>query len=573
MFGQSKQLKQQIHQQHNLIQQQQAVLNVLNRSMAVIEFDLNGNILHANENFLKAMGYTLDEVIGQHHRIFVDKSFAKSAEYKDFWHQLSKGQFLANRYQRLAKDRRVVWIEASYNPILDSNGTVNKIVKFATDVTKNIESELNATGQLDAINRAMAVIEFDLDGNILHANENFLKTMGYSLAEIKGKHHRLFADSDYAQSNEYQLFWKQLAKGEFFSGTFKRLGKGGREVWIEASYNPIFGIDGQPYKIVKYATDVGQNPNMKLLQSVVENAVKLICSISSGNLTTSLQIEAACQESMFYKLIDDLQKALAKMSSTLNQSINTALHVAHAFDSLSTEVMHNSSDLNKRMQQQAAAIEESSATLHEITQTVEANTATSAQVAKMAQNMQQQAKDGAQVMTQTISAMQEISASSSKIADIVTLIDGIAFQTNLLALNAAVEAARAGEHGRGFAVVAGEVRALAQKSAEAAKDIRVLIADSLNRIEKGTGLADKSGQVLTDINGIVTDVTAMIESIAQASIEQTKAVNAVHQAVSEIDRITQENSHLVESTSSSAKHLSEEADNLKQSLGFFKTNQ
>lgn len=571
MFGQKKQLKQQIHQQNDLIQQQQAVLNALNRSMAVIEFDLNGNILHANENFLAAMGYTLDEVIGQHHRIFVDKSFAKSAEYKEFWDQLLKGQFLANRYQRLAKDGRVVWIEASYNPILDSNGTVKKIVKFATDVTKKVGSELNAAGQLDAINRAMAIIEFDLDGNILHANENFLKTMGYSLAEIKGKHHRLFADNDYAQSNEYQLFWRQLAKGEFFSGTFKRLGKGGREVWIEASYNPIFGIDGQPYKIVKYATDVGQNPSMKMLTSVVEQAVELINATASGNLTAKLSIDNNYRSTMFCHIVDQLIAALEKMSSTLNQSINTALHVAHAFDSLSTEVMHNSFNLNKRMQQQAAAIEESSATLHEITQTVEANTATSAQVAKMAQNMQQQAKDGAQVMTQTISAMQEISASSSKIADIVTLIDGIAFQTNLLALNAAVEAARAGEHGRGFAVVAGEVRALAQKSAEAAKDIRVLIADSLNRIEKGTGLADKSGQVLTDINGTVTDVTSMIESIAQASIEQTKAVNAVHQAVSEIDRITQENSRLVENTSSSAKHLDDEASILKDSLSFFRT--
>jgi len=503
--------------------------------------------------------------------MFVDPVFAKSAEYKAFWHQLAQGQFLASRYQRLAKAGRVVWIEASYNPIINTHGSVIKVVKFATDVTQKVEAELNARGQIDAINRSMAVIEFDLMGNILNANENFLTTMGYSLVEIKGKHHRIFTESSYAASHEYKTFWDRLAHGEFFSGTFKRFGKGGKEVWIEASYNPIFGADGKPYKVVKYATDVGQNPNMQLLQSVVENAIKLICSISTGNLTTTLQIEAACKESMFFTLIDDLQKALDKMSSTLNQSINTALHVASAFDSLSAEVTHNAIDLNYRMQQQATSIEESSATLHEITQTVEANTETSKQVAKMAHSMQQQAKDGAKVMSQTIIAMQEISASSGKIADIVTLIDGIAFQTNLLALNAAVEAARAGEHGRGFAVVAGEVRALAQKSAEAAKDIRVLISDSVNRIEKGTGLADQSGKVLTDINDTVTNVTQMIESIAQASTEQSKAVNAVHQAISDIDRITQENSHLVENTSATAKQLDDEAGMLKESLNFFRT--
>jgi len=176
---------------------------------------------------------------------------------------------------------------------------------------------------------------------------------------------------------------------------------------------------------------------------------------------------------------------------------------------LSADVSHNTTDVSDRMQSLAAALEESSATLHEITQTVGANTETSQNVAKLAHNMQAQAEDAAQVMTQTIGAMQEISASSNKIADIVTLIDGIAFQTNLLALNAAVEAARAGEHGRGFAVVAGEVRALAQKSSEAAKDIRNLISDSVSRIEQGTSLADKSGKALEEINHSVTGVSPL----------------------------------------------------------------
>lgn len=417
----------------------------------------------------------------------------------------------------------------------------------------------------------MATIEFDLQGNILTANDNFLATVGYSLHEIVGKHHRLFAEPSYAQSTDYQAFWQRLAAGEFFSGTYKRLGKGGKEVWIEASYNPIFDADGKPYKVVKFATDVGKSPNMKMLTSVVEQAVELINATASGNLTAKLSIDNSYRSTMFCHIVDQLIAALEKMSSTLNQSVKDTLHVAHAFGSLSADVSHNTSDLTNRMQSQAAALEESSATLHEITQTVSANTETSQQVAKLAHDMQTQAVDAAKVMTLTIGAMQEISASSSKIADIVTLIDGIAFQTNLLALNAAVEAARAGEHGRGFAVVAGEVRALAQKSSDAAKDIRGLISDSVSRIEQGTTLADKSGKALGEINHSVSGVTSMIESIAQASMEQSKAVNAIHQAISEIDRITQENTQLVQNTSSTAEHLNSEAESLSQSLSFFTT--
>lgn len=571
MFGTSKILKEQLVKQQLLIQQQQSILNALNRSMAVIEFDLQGHILTANENFLSALGYRLDEIVGKHHRLFVDNSYAQSAEYKAFWQRLAKGEFFGGRYKRLTKSGRVIWIEATYNPVFNEHNQLIKVIKFASDITARVEAELNAQGQIEAINRAMATIEFDLQGIILTANHNFLATVGYSLDEVVGKHHRMFAEPSYAQSADYQAFWQRLAAGEFFTGTYKRLGKGGKEVWIEASYNPILGADGKPYKIVKFATDVGQSPNMKLLQSVVEKAVELINATASGNLTAKLSLDENYQNTIFCPLIERLREALEKMSATLHQSIDNTLHVVSAFSKLSADVSHNTTDLTNRMQSQAAALEESSATLHEITQTVSANTETSQQVVKLAHNMQTQAIDAAKVMTLTIAAMQEISTSSSKIADILTLIDGIAFQTNLLALNAAVEAARAGEHGRGFAVVAGEVRALAQKSSDAAKEIRELISDSVTRIEQGTTLADKSGKALGEINQSVSGVTSMIESIAQASQEQTKAVNAIHQAIIEIDRITQENTHLVQNTSSTAEHLSSEADALSQNLTFFTT--
>jgi methyl-accepting chemotaxis protein len=235
------------------------------------------------------------------------------------------------------------------------------------------------------------------------------------------------------------------------------------------------------------------------------------------------------------------------------------------------QVSQGSSDLSGRVQEQAAALEETSATMNEMAAAVQTNTQNAKKVAELAHQVQHHAGAGVDVMQQTISAMQSIKESSSKIADIVTIIDGIAFQTNLLALNAAVEAARAGEHGRGFAVVAGEVRALAQKSAEAAKDIKDLINDSVNRIEAGTQLADKSGDMLSGITGSIEQVATMIESIANASAEQTQGISQVHRAMADIDRVTQENAALVEETTVAAESLSTEAKHLKENMSFFKT--
>ena len=234
----------------------QALLAALDKSQAVIHFSLDGTILWANQNFLDTLGYSLHEIQGQHHRMFVETEYAASAEYKEFWDHLGKGKYQAAEYKRVGKGGKEIWIQASYNPLLDRNGKATKIIKYATDITQRVLEAAEMKGQVSAIGKSQAVIHFGLSGHIQWANENFLAATGYTLEEIQGKHHRMFVEPAYAQSAEYSEFWDSLNKGEFQAAEYKRVGKGGKEIWIQASYNPILDPSGKTFKIVKYATDI-----------------------------------------------------------------------------------------------------------------------------------------------------------------------------------------------------------------------------------------------------------------------------------------------------------------------------
>ena len=231
-------------------------LAAISKAQAIIEFNLDGTIITANDNFLNVLGYKIEEIRGKHHSMFVEPAFKESSEYKQFWRDLNAGKFQAAEYKRIGKGGKEVWIQASYNPIFDLNGQPFKVVKFATDVTATKLKNADFEGQLAAISKAQAVIEFNLDGTVLAANENFLKVLGYSLEEIKGKHHSMFVEPGYKESAEYKNFWRDLNAGKFQAAEYKRIGKGGKEVWIQASYNPIFDLNGRPFKVVKYATDI-----------------------------------------------------------------------------------------------------------------------------------------------------------------------------------------------------------------------------------------------------------------------------------------------------------------------------
>jgi len=236
-----------------------SISQALHRSLAVIEFTPNGEIIHANDNFLNTMGYSFAEIKGKHHSIFVEPSEVSGSDYRKFWDSLANGKFSQAEFKRVTKNKQIVWLNATYNPIVDSKGKVTKVIKFATDITQNKLRNADLAGQISAIHKSQAVIEFDVNGNILFANENFLNVMGYRLDEIKGKHHSIFITPSEARSNEYKTFWQELKLGKYQAAQYKRLGKAGVEVWIEASYNPILDMNGDILKIVKFATDITQN--------------------------------------------------------------------------------------------------------------------------------------------------------------------------------------------------------------------------------------------------------------------------------------------------------------------------
>jgi methyl-accepting chemotaxis protein len=241
----------------------EAIINAIDKSQGTIEFNMDGTIITSNANFLNVLGYTLEEVKGKHHRIFCEKSYASSPEYKQFWEKLNRGEFDSGEYKRIGKNGKEVYIQATYNPIFDSNGKPVKVLKIATDVTKQKLMNAEYEGKISAIDKSQGTIEFNMDGTIITSNANFLNVLGYTLEEVKGKHHRIFCEESYASSPEYKQFWEKLNRGEFDSGEYKRIGKNGKEAYIQASYNPILDLNGKPVKVLKIATDVTEQKRLE----------------------------------------------------------------------------------------------------------------------------------------------------------------------------------------------------------------------------------------------------------------------------------------------------------------------
>ncbi|MFD1746450.1 methyl-accepting chemotaxis protein [Rhizobium helianthi] len=532
-----------------------ALLAAIGRSQAIIEFDTDGKILEANENFCKALGYTLSEIKGRNHGMFCDPAYVSTPAYKEFWARLKQGEFQAAEYKRLGKGGREVWIQASYNPVM-SGSKVIKVVKIATDVTAAKLKAAEDAGKIAAISATQAVIEFTPTGDILYANENFLNCLGYSLDEIKGKHHRMFCEPAYVQTADYTDFWRRLAGGEAFSAEYKRLGKGGKVVWIQASYNPIKDSDGRVFKVVKFATDITER--VRACDELGEG----LMALSRGDLTIRL-------ERPFIPSLDGIRKDFNASIEKLSGAMEAVANNATAIAASSGQIREASSSLAQRTEKQAAAVEETAASLEQVTQTVSTSAKRAEEAGQLVERTTKGATRSGEVVSAAIEAMGQIEKSSGEISNIIGVIDEIAFQTNLLALNAGVEAARAGEAGKGFAVVAQEVRELAQRSAKAAKEIKALINTSSAQVQQGVSLVDQTGKALQAIITEVDDINTNVKAIIEASREQSVGLREISNAINLIDQNTQQNAAMVEESSAASHSLAGEANSLREMLQRF----
>ncbi|MCM2435901.1 methyl-accepting chemotaxis protein [Agrobacterium rosae] len=533
------------------------ILSALDLSFAIIEFDTEGKILRANKNFCDLMGYVEKEIIGRHHRIFVEKDYAGSPEYSAFWLKLQGGTFECSEFKRIAKNGSEIWIRGNYNPIKGTNGKVLKIIKFANDITQTKMDGLDSAAKPAAVSRAQATIEFSPDGQILTANDNFLAALGYSLSEIVGKHHRIFVEPIEASSQRYLEFWARLRMGEYVADEFLRIGKGGRHVHIQASYNPVFDPSGKIIKVVKFATDVTGR-----VENVEELALGLT-RFADGDL--SLRIDKP-----FIPSLERLRTDFNAASSKLKVAMATVADNAKAISAGSNEIRVSADDLAKRTEQQAASVEETAAALEEITTTVKDSSQRAEEAGRLVTRTKDHADHSGDVVRQAISAMDQIEASSKAISNIIGVIDEIAFQTNLLALNAGVEAARAGEAGKGFAVVAQEVRELAQRSATAAKEIKTLITASSSHVSNGVNLVTKAGTALQEIAAHVQNINGDITAIVEASREQSTALGEINRAINTVDQGTQQNAAMVEEQTAASHELAKEAAALFSLLDQFR---
>lgn len=532
------------------------ILESISRSQAIIQFDLAGNILTANENFCRTLSYNLKEIVGKHHRMFCDPAHVATPEYQDFWNRLRRGEYDAGAYKRLGKGNQEVWIQASYNPVF-RNGKPYKVVKFATDITDVKKKAQDDANKLDAISRSQAVIEFTPTGEVLTANENFCTTFGYQLSEIQGKHHSMFCEPGYARTSEYVEFWKTLAEGHFNSNEFVRYSKDGKEIWIQAAYNPLRDLGGKVYKVVKFATDVTQR------MSAINALGGSLKALSDGDLTQHISTAFVPSMEMVRR---DFNDAVAKLNETMHAVGKNASAIASG-----AQQIHGAADaLSKRTEQQAASVEETAAALDEITSTVADSSRRADEAGVLVSGTKDRAEKSGAVVTSAIGAMGQIEQSSREISNIISVIDDIAFQTNLLALNAGVEAARAGEAGKGFAVVAQEVRELAQRSASAAKDINALINASNEHVRSGVALVGQTGKALEEILVQVQEAHVNVAAIVEAAREQSTGLREINQSVNSMDQATQQNAAMVEESTAASHSMAREAEALHDLLRQFR---
>ncbi len=536
------------------------VLAALKEQFQYIELAPDGKILTANAMFCDLVGRDLASIKGKDHSVLVTPAVADSPEYKAFLGKIARGERFSQESRRADKDGRETWLQAYYNPVRGRGGALRKVVGLGIDITAAKSRAVEDRCTLEAITRGTAILELGLDGTILDANENYLKSVGYRLEELQGRNHSMFVGAARAQSAEYQEFWNRLKRGEHFSEEIRRVSKDGKEVWLQARYDPILGLDSRIAKVIVSGSDVTGRVG------AVKNIAGALSQLAKGDLQQRLH-------DAFIPELEQLRVDFNASFETLAKSMALITATSEAIRSGTGEISAASDNLAQHTERQAASLEETTASLGEITTTVKTTADAAGHAREVVAAARADAERGGEIGGKAIEAMGKIEKASNQIGQIIGVIDEIAFQTNLLALNAGVEAARAGDAGKGFAVVASEVRSLAQRSAEAAKKIKALILTSTTQVGEGVELVAESGKALEQIERKVIEITAVVTEIATNAQSQATGLQEINVAVNEMDQVTQQTAAIVEETAAAARALAGEAEELASMIEQYRIGQ
>ncbi|MBY9065754.1 PAS domain-containing protein [Hyphomonas sp. WL0036] len=541
----------------------QDFLSALDQRMMRAEFSPEGKLVSANPLFQQISGVRESEIRGMHYgQIFSARP--GDGPLDDVFRSAERSDARGAKLQVIVRKGQATWIEAIVVPVLSKSGAVRKYSLVAVNISVDEGRHQNLDGILSSIERSQAMIEFAPNGTILSANRNFLATMGYELPDIVGKHHSMFVDPVYAKSPEYRNLWDRLRNGEAQAGTHSRVTRQGHRIFLQASYNPVVDAAGNVVKVVKCGFDISAAENERLASierqastaarqmRIVDTLRTQLKMLADGNLTGNIT-ESFGEE--YEELKTDFNRALEQLRTTICHVVDNASSMQNE----ATEISRAADELSRRTESQAATLEETSAALEELTASVKLSAENAGKVHQSVDATHQNAEQSGVVVQDMVQAMREIEESSRQISQIISVIDEIAFQTNLLALNAGVEAARAGDAGRGFAVVASEVRALAQRSSEASRQIKQLISKSSQQVQKGSGLVNEAGEALSQIVTSVTGIAQLMSEIAATSREQATGLSEINSAVNQLDHVTQQNAAMVEESTSASHSMSSEA--------------
>lgn len=570
----------------------------------VSETDLKGYITYVNDKHCEVSQYTREELIGSNQNMVRHPDMAKEV-FKELWSTIGRGKIFRGPVKNLKKDGTPYYVDGIFAPVLGPNGKPVKYLGVRYENTKETFEKQAAQGVVNAINTSFAFIEFDTKGNIITANEIFQNAMGYNVQEIEGKHHRIFVDPTFANSNEYVRFWENLAAGNPQSGLFKRLTKNGNVVWLQSVYSPVKDEMGRVFKVVKIATDVTAATNAAdATQAATKEVMRVLEALSNGDLSQKYSVLSEAELKQMGEALNatidvlikqkegeiETQKAATEVSRVINalaegdltqrysivssgdlktmgDSLNKTIEILNNLiakvientlniSSASVQISNSAQQLSEGATNQASSVEEISSSMEQMTANIQQNTSNSRQTEKIASK-------AAVDITESKESVSETETSMKLIASKISIIGEISRQTNLLALNAAVEAARAGEHGRGFAVVAAEVRKLAERSQLAATEIDEVSAKSVY-------VAQKSGQMLNDVVPNIQKTSDLVMEITASSNEQSSGSEQINNAIQNLNLVVQENAATAEEMAAGAEELSAQAESLQEAVAFFK---